>query len=192
MSLNEKVSSFRRGKLDLHHVRPLPHRWCWANNRPLKLTSSSILYRQAKRSEESVRQPGSWVSSTSVARNRYRWRQEVHLWFLWRLSCRSWCQNIEVKAARMQLSQLSSIWTALVLIQTYPTKKVTLKDANNIKAGSLKESNDRVIHQLIIDGVAGVRTCQLQMGVTELKEGSVVEHHASSYSPPPYGDSPLL
>ena len=57
--------------------------------------------------------------------------------------------------------------------QAYPTKKVTLKDANNIKAGSLKESNDRVIHQLIIDGVAGVRTCQLQMGVTELKEGSV-------------------
>ena len=35
--------------------------------------------------------------------------------------------------------------------QTFPTKKVTLKDANNIKAG----------------------TCQLQMGVTELKEGSV-------------------
>ena len=57
--------------------------------------------------------------------------------------------------------------------KSYPTKKVTLKEANNIKAGSLKESNDRVIHQLIIDGVAGVRTCQLQMGVTELKEGSV-------------------
>lgn len=57
--------------------------------------------------------------------------------------------------------------------QSYPTKKVTLKEANNIKAGSLKESNDRVIHQMIIDGVAGVHTCQLQMGVTELKEGSV-------------------
>jgi 4-deoxy-L-threo-5-hexosulose-uronate ketol-isomerase len=56
---------------------------------------------------------------------------------------------------------------------TYPTKKVTLKEAKNIKAGSLKESNDRVIHQMIIDGVAGVRTCQLQMGITELKEGSV-------------------
>ncbi|MDR4931083.1 5-dehydro-4-deoxy-D-glucuronate isomerase [Segatella bryantii] len=55
----------------------------------------------------------------------------------------------------------------------YPTKKVTLKEAKNIKAGSLKESNDRVIHQMIIDGVAGVRTCQLQMGITELKEGSV-------------------
>lgn len=57
--------------------------------------------------------------------------------------------------------------------QSYPTKKVTLKEANNIKAGSLKESNDRVIHQMIIDGVAGVHTCQLQMGITELKEGSV-------------------
>lgn len=56
---------------------------------------------------------------------------------------------------------------------SYPTRKVTLKEANNIKAGSLKESNDRVIHQMIIDGVAGVRTCQLQMGITELKEGSV-------------------
>lgn len=56
---------------------------------------------------------------------------------------------------------------------SYPTKKVTLKEANNIKAGSLKESNDRVIHQMLIDGVAGVRTCQLQMGITELKEGSV-------------------
>ena len=42
--------------------------------------------------------------------------------------------------------------------KSYPTKKVTLKEANNIKAGSLKESNDRVIHQMIIDGVAGVRT----------------------------------
>ena len=56
---------------------------------------------------------------------------------------------------------------------SYPTKKVTLKEAKNIKAGSMKESNDRVIHQLLIDGVANVRTCQLQMGVTELSEGSV-------------------
>ena len=57
--------------------------------------------------------------------------------------------------------------------QSFPTKKVTLKEANNIKAGSLAESNDRVIHQMIINGVAGVRTCQLQMGITELKTGSV-------------------
>lgn len=57
--------------------------------------------------------------------------------------------------------------------KAYPVKRVTLKEAKNIKAGSLAESNDRVIHQLIINGVAGVQTCQLQMGVTELKTGSV-------------------
>ena len=56
---------------------------------------------------------------------------------------------------------------------SYPAKKVTLKEARIIKAGSLAESNDRVINQLIIDGVAGVHTCQLQMGLTELKTGSV-------------------
>ncbi|KXB84707.1 4-deoxy-L-threo-5-hexosulose-uronate ketol-isomerase [Prevotella sp. DNF00663] len=55
----------------------------------------------------------------------------------------------------------------------YPVRKVTLKEAKIIKAGSLAGSNDRVINQLIIDGVAGVRTCQLQMGLTELKTGSV-------------------
>ena len=56
---------------------------------------------------------------------------------------------------------------------SYPTVKVDLRHAHNIKAGSAAESNDRVIHQVIIDGVAGVRTCQLQMGITELKTGSV-------------------
>ena len=56
---------------------------------------------------------------------------------------------------------------------SFPTKLVTLKEAKNIKTGSFAESNDRVIHQRIINGVAGVRTCQLQMGVTELKTGSV-------------------
>ncbi len=56
---------------------------------------------------------------------------------------------------------------------SYPVKKVTLKEANNIKAGSLEGSNDRVIHQILIDGIAGVHTCQLQMGITELKTGSV-------------------
>lgn len=57
--------------------------------------------------------------------------------------------------------------------QSYPTKKVSLKDAHNIDAGSAAESNERTIHQVILDGVAGVRTCQLQMGITELKTGSV-------------------
>lgn len=54
---------------------------------------------------------------------------------------------------------------------SYPTKKVTLKDADVLKAGSAAESNDRVINRLIVQKT--VQTCQLQMGMTELKTGSV-------------------
>ena len=54
---------------------------------------------------------------------------------------------------------------------SYPTKKITLKDATNIKAGSANESNERVINQLIVNKT--VPSCQLQMGMTELKPGSV-------------------
>jgi 4-deoxy-L-threo-5-hexosulose-uronate ketol-isomerase len=53
----------------------------------------------------------------------------------------------------------------------YPTKKVTLKEADVLDLGSLEESNARRINRLIINSV--VETCQLQMGLTELKPGSV-------------------
>lgn len=55
--------------------------------------------------------------------------------------------------------------------QSYPVKKITLKEANIIKAGSLEESNARVINQLIVKET--VQVCQLQMGLTELLPGSV-------------------
>lgn len=55
--------------------------------------------------------------------------------------------------------------------KNFPTRKITLKDANNINAGSLKDSNERTIHQLIVNNL--FETCQLQMGMTELKPGSV-------------------
>lgn len=54
---------------------------------------------------------------------------------------------------------------------SYPTKKITLEEAPFIKAGSAAESNDREIHQLIVQKTC--KTCQLQMGMTELKNGSV-------------------
>ena len=54
-------------------------------------------------------------------------------------------------------------------------KKAT--PANQLKAGKMEESNDRVINQLMIkpvlEKVKGGGTCQLQMGLTELKPGSV-------------------
>ena len=54
---------------------------------------------------------------------------------------------------------------------SYPTKKITLADADVLKAGSAAESNDRVINRLIVQKTC--KTCQLQMGMTELKSGSV-------------------
>lgn len=68
--------------------------------------------------------------------------------------------------------------------RSYPTqllscnaenKKAT--QANRLLAGKMEESNDRVINQLMIKPVLkranGGGTCQLQMGLTELKPGSV-------------------
>lgn len=54
---------------------------------------------------------------------------------------------------------------------SYPVKKVGLDDAIKVELGSLETSNHRVINKLLVNGV--VETCQLQMGMTELKPGSV-------------------
>ena len=53
----------------------------------------------------------------------------------------------------------------------YPVKLITLKDAEKVKLGSAATSNERVINKLLVHSV--VQTCQLQMGMTELKTGSV-------------------
>jgi len=53
----------------------------------------------------------------------------------------------------------------------YPTKKVTLKDAEVVEMGTMEQSNARTINKLLVNSV--VKTCQLQMGMTELKPGSV-------------------
>ncbi len=55
---------------------------------------------------------------------------------------------------------------------TIDGRKGSIK-ANRIKAGSLEESNDRVINQLIVANVLEEGPCQLQMGLTELMPGSV-------------------
>lgn len=53
----------------------------------------------------------------------------------------------------------------------FPDKMVTLDDAQRMEMGSLETSNARTINKLIVNGV--VETCQLQMGMTLLKPGSV-------------------
>lgn len=55
--------------------------------------------------------------------------------------------------------------------RNYPDKKVTKADAVVAAMGSLEMSNDRNINKMIVNQV--LPTCQLQMGMTELKPGSV-------------------
>jgi len=55
--------------------------------------------------------------------------------------------------------------------KAYPDKMVTLADAESVEMGSLETSNARTINKLIVNSV--VDTCQLQMGMTMLKPGSV-------------------
>ncbi|MBB6324589.1 4-deoxy-L-threo-5-hexosulose-uronate ketol-isomerase [Algoriphagus iocasae] len=54
---------------------------------------------------------------------------------------------------------------------TYPTTKVSKENAEVVTLGSLENSNHRTIYKLLVNSV--VKTCQLQMGMTELKPGSV-------------------
>lgn len=53
----------------------------------------------------------------------------------------------------------------------YPSKKVTLAEAEVVELGDSKTSNKRRINKLLVNSI--VDTCQLQMGMTELMEGSV-------------------
>ena len=55
--------------------------------------------------------------------------------------------------------------------KAYPTKHVSKEEANKVELGSLETANHRTVNQMIIGGI--VTTCQLQMGMTELKTGSV-------------------
>lgn len=52
-----------------------------------------------------------------------------------------------------------------------PSRHITLNDANVLQLGSMNTSNERQINQLLVAKV--IETCQLQMGMTELKPGSV-------------------
>ncbi|SER51996.1 5-dehydro-4-deoxy-D-glucuronate isomerase [Pedobacter rhizosphaerae] len=53
----------------------------------------------------------------------------------------------------------------------YPTKKVSKTDAEVVELGTPATANHRIINKLLVNSV--LPTCQLQMGMTELKSGSV-------------------
>jgi 4-deoxy-L-threo-5-hexosulose-uronate ketol-isomerase len=54
---------------------------------------------------------------------------------------------------------------------SFASRKVTVSDAEVVSLGSSETSNSRRVNKLLVNSV--VETCQLQMGLTELKSGSV-------------------
>jgi 4-deoxy-L-threo-5-hexosulose-uronate ketol-isomerase len=54
---------------------------------------------------------------------------------------------------------------------SHPTRKVSLQESDSSDLGSTTTSNHRTIRKLIVNSI--LPTCQLQMGLTELKTGSV-------------------
>ena len=55
--------------------------------------------------------------------------------------------------------------------QTYPSRKIARTDAEVVELGSMETANHRIINKLIVNSI--LPTNQLQMGMTELKPGSV-------------------
>lgn len=55
--------------------------------------------------------------------------------------------------------------------QSFPTKKIELEDRITLDLGNANDANERQIFQYIV--AASVQTCQLQMGITKLKPGSI-------------------
>jgi len=76
------------------------------------------------------------------------------------------------KPAKFYLNSATAHKEYKTQLITIDGRKGTLK-ANSFAAGSMEESNDRVINQLIVNNVLEEGPCQLQMGLTELKPGSV-------------------
>lgn len=76
-----------------------------------------------------------------------------------------------VKSVSFQGNEALFYLNSTTAHKTFPIKKVSLEDAEVVTLGTLKSSNHRQINKLIVNSI--VETCQLQMGMTELKEGSV-------------------
>ncbi|MHC1704203.1 MAG: 5-dehydro-4-deoxy-D-glucuronate isomerase [Tenuifilaceae bacterium] len=55
--------------------------------------------------------------------------------------------------------------------KSFPDKLVTKNEAIVVELGALESSNHRIINKMLVREV--IETCQLQMGMTELKPGSV-------------------
>lgn len=55
--------------------------------------------------------------------------------------------------------------------KAFPVKKISQEEAEVVELGSVETANARTIRKLIVNSI--VETCQVQMGMTELKSGCV-------------------
>lgn len=62
-------------------------------------------------------------------------------------------------------------WNSAPAHHSYPAKKISRARAERVELGSPETANARTVNKLIVNSL--VETCQLQMGLTELKPGSV-------------------
>lgn len=53
----------------------------------------------------------------------------------------------------------------------YLSRKITVSEAEIVTLGAMETSNHRTLNKLLVNSI--IETCQLQMGMTELKPGSV-------------------
>lgn len=77
----------------------------------------------------------------------------------------------EVSFLTMEDEQPLFYYNSAPAHQQYPTRKISLDQAETVEMGSLETANHRIIRKLLVHSV--VETCQLQMGLTELQAGSV-------------------
>jgi 4-deoxy-L-threo-5-hexosulose-uronate ketol-isomerase len=79
-------------------------------------------------------------------------------------------KKVEFKASRNSAPPLF-YYNSAPAHMNYPTVKISLDQAETVEVGSAEQANHRTIRKLLINSV--VKTCQLQMGLTELKPGSI-------------------
>lgn len=78
----------------------------------------------------------------------------------------------DLKLASKDASNPAKLYFCSALAHAaYPTRKVSIQEANTQYLGSQATSNERELNQVIHEG--GINSCQLMMGITVLKPGSV-------------------
>lgn len=78
----------------------------------------------------------------------------------------------EVKMASKDSSNPAKLYFCSALAHAeYPTRMMTMEEANPVHLGAQETSNERVIYKYI--HADGIQSCQLMLGVTSLQRGSI-------------------